>query len=153
MIWNNTIKINVEREITAGASFGRGKKSMQSLALFNFKCGIRDLFFKRNFKESSQLKPMGDLVQRGDSLRHILLSLRIRCAEPFTPPRPTPLFPGNFKVGPCTKARGKCSMDLVTNVKATLCIFFLIKLSVQLSRVATIHLWTDCHLWMFAYIF
>ena len=56
--WNdlkpyNVIKINVEEEITTtglGLHLEGKTTSTQSLALFNFKCGSRPLFFKRNFK-------------------------------------------------------------------------------------------------------
>ena len=120
---------------------------MQSLALFNFKCGIRPLFCKRNF--TSLPKPMRDyIVQCGDSLCHILLGLRIHYAESMAPRQPMPTCPGNSQVSPCTKAYRKCSMDLAMNVKAILCGFLL---SIQLSRAADINLQADWHWWTLAY--
>lgn len=128
--WNdlkqyNITKINVEGEIitTVGRAFiWEGKKSpckAWPCSILNVVSGL--YFSKETSKSQACYKACGDLiVQCGDSLCHIFC-LRIHYAGLTAPPQLMSTFPGNCKVSPCTKAHGKCFMDLAANVKATLC--------------------------------
>lgn len=57
--------------------------------------------------ESSLLKPTGGLVQCGESLCHVLLSLKIHYSESGPLPQAGPASPGNSKAGPSTKTQDK----------------------------------------------
>lgn len=80
-----------------------------------------------------------------------ILSLRIHYAESLITSQAVSIFPRNSKVCSCTKAQGKCSMDLAINVKAT-CYPIYFCQPVELSRHVTIRLYDDGHWWTFAYI-